>query len=421
MRIIAPALALFLAGCWQAAIVGEPGLGTTSGGGSSSGGKPTGTGTGHSTGGSSGGKSSSGTGGGPQCGRCAAGATCDGGVCVCPGAKDGTVCPYNQIEEKFCSGPTCASCEGYGEQAGDHCLLSLEVGDPSPACIASDSTNVYWTDANGIKKVPITDIMKAPTKSPQSLFLSQSGFLCLAIDETNVYFTIIDQGAGMEVPLDGGTAIPLASNQEDPNGIAVDRQHIFWTDTTGNKVMRLQKTAAPNTPVVIADLGALDGGMRPFGGGPYGIAIDSNYVYWTNNSGGQVMMVSIDGGTPTVIADGQEAPLGIAVDATNVYWTNQYGGEVYQQLLAGPFDGGTLTLLASNQAGPTGIAVDSNFVYWTNKFGESVNFVPINGGQVAPVSPVPTNASYEIAVDSKNIYWTTSSNTDGFVYELTPK
>jgi hypothetical protein len=427
MRIIAPALALLLAGCWQAAIVGEPGLGTTSGGGSSTGVTPTsgGSGTGRSTGGSSGGKSSSGTGSGTggslQCGPCAPGATCDGGECVCPGANDGTVCPSSVIRGAFCNGTTCASCEDWeGEMSSedDHCLLSLEMGDSSPGCIAVDSSSVYWADAQGIKKAPIEDLSGKFTGfgHPRTLYLSSQGVPgCLAIDSTNLYFTLAE--SVMEVSLDGGPATVLATESGQPQGIAVDRQNIYWTNTTANTVMRLEKTAF-SKPILIANLG--DAGEAY----PYGIAIDSNNVYWTNYGIGTVMMVSIDGGASTTIASNQNGPYAIIVDATSVYWTNSLGNQVAKQPLAGPFDGGTLLYLASNQTTPSGIAIDSNFVYWTNYGGESVNFVSLDGGQFAPVCADAVKYTIGIAVDSKNVYWTTNDallNGLGEVYELTPK
>ncbi len=63
-------------------------------------------------------------------------------------------------------------------------------------------------------------------------------------------------------------------------------------------------------------------------------AVDETFVYWTNNGtsgGGTIMKVPIAGGTPIVIASGQNFPLAIAVDNTSVYWTNYQGGTVMKK------------------------------------------------------------------------------------------
>jgi sugar lactone lactonase YvrE len=55
--------------------------------------------------------------------------------------------------------------------------------------------------------------------------------------------------------------------------------------------------------------------------------VDATSVYWTTYLGGTVMKVSLDGGTTTLLASGQNSPQDIAVDATSVYWTT-HGGTV---------------------------------------------------------------------------------------------
>ncbi len=60
--------------------------------------------------------------------------------------------------------------------------------------------------------------------------------------------------------------------------------------------------------------------------------MDGHDVYWTNSgtlanryTDGAVMRVPVGGGTPTLLASGQDSPVGVAVDASNVYWTTASG------------------------------------------------------------------------------------------------
>jgi hypothetical protein len=94
---------------------------------------------------------------------------------------------------------------------------------------------------------------------------------------------------------------------------------------------------APATILVVCALGcgsaggsasATSGPIKTLASGqssPYGVAVDSTSVYWTNSgvgtSDGAVMKVPIGGGTPTTLASGPTS-FGIAVDATSVYWVS---------------------------------------------------------------------------------------------------
>jgi sugar lactone lactonase YvrE len=76
-----------------------------------------------------------------------------------------------------------------------------------------------------------------------------------------------------------------------------------------------------------------------------------------------VKSIPIGGGSINPIAQNQGAPDGIAVDAQYVYWTNYDDNTV----LKAPKAGGTAYTLASSQNNPSAIAVDDKNVYWANQ------------------------------------------------------
>lgn len=83
------------------------------------------------------------------------------------------------------------------------------------------------------------------------------------------------------------------------------------------------------------------------------------------------MSAPLEGGNPTLLADGQRNPRRIAVDGAGVYWTND-GGTV----MTAQFGGDAPITLATGQDHPLGIAVDATSVYWTNSAGGTVMKLP---------------------------------------------
>jgi hypothetical protein len=129
----------------------------------------------------------------------------------------------------------------------------------------------------------------------------------LASDATDVYWTE-SGGSVVTAPIARGTAVTLATAQSNPGFLAIDDASLYWVNTGNGTVMTLPKSGG--TPTTLAS--EQDN--------PYGIAVSSMGVFWTNQ-GGTVMTVPTGGGMPTTLASGQKTPYGIALDATSVYWT----------------------------------------------------------------------------------------------------
>lgn len=142
-------------------------------------------------------------------------------------------------------------------------------------------------------------------------------------------------------------------------------------------------------------------------GCPCGLAVDGNYIYWTDfwHNPGRIGRVKIDGSNvnPDFIT-GCQRPWGVAVDDNFVYWTNIEpantigrakldGSEVDQNFIVLPIFPGR------------GIAVSGNFIYWGNM--STIARANLDGTGVDEFwITSPINNSHCIAITDTNVYWT---------------
>lgn len=138
------------------------------------------------------------------------------------------------------------------------------------------------------------------------------------------------------------------------------------------------------------------------------IAVNSDYVFFTNPDEGTVSSVSRKGeAPPRVIAASQDRPVGIAVDSSNVYWVNQGSGD-QGSVMKMSLSGGSPVSLATGESYPQEIAIDATNVYWSNYLSRgSVVKVPIAGGTKVVLAADPNMVNtFAMAIDGTNAYWT---------------
>jgi hypothetical protein len=87
-------------------------------------------------------------------------------------------------------------------------------------------------------------------------------------------------------------------------------------------------------------------------------------AYWATDAM-KGTVESGNGGSVTTLASRQLHPAGVAIDGQYVYWTDNAA----DQVMRAPLGGGNADTLASNQGGPRQIAVDANAIYWTSASG----------------------------------------------------
>jgi hypothetical protein len=211
-----------------------------------------------------------------------------------------------------------------------------------------DSVNVYWGNtrtAGSIMKVPIGG-GAAPTALAS---LGTSFPISLALSGGNVYFT---NGSLWEVTTGGGSPTMLAPGASF--GVAATTTEVLWASSQGTVMS--EPVSGSGAPIALAS------GQ----GGPYSIAVSGTNVYFTDSSTSELLRVPLAGGAaaPTMLStDADEAP--IATDGTNVYFTDGIG-----DVLMVSVGGGTITTLATGQY-PVTFAVDSVNLYWTSQ-GDNV-------------------------------------------------
>jgi len=188
--------------------------------------------------------------------------------------------------------------------------------------------------------------------------------------------------------------LELAKGQPMAWGIAVDAQRVYWSNQGSGEILSLP--LAGGTPTKLAT-GQND---------PGDLVIDDQFVYWTNfSSGGAVMRISKTATNLMQISNGT-GPWGLTVDATNAWFTNSDG--TIRQVAKG---GGSATTVVSAEQDPKGITADATHLFWTAldsgkvmkgpKTSPNADKQELANGQANPLS---------VVVTADSVYWVAAGN-----------
>lgn len=137
---------------------------------------------------------------------------------------------------------------------------------------------------------------------------------------------------------------------------------------------------------------------------PWGLAVDSQRVYWSNMTSGEILSLPLSGAaSPTKLADKQSDPGDIAIDDSFVYWTNFSAGGAVTRVGKDGAAGGLKQVAAGT--GPWGVTVDDTYVWFTNSDGSIRQVVKSGGSPTSPIS-VPGSNPKSITSDDTELFWT---------------
>jgi virginiamycin B lyase len=219
-----------------------------------------------------------------------------------------------------------------------------------PAAQASTQPLLFWTNtATGTIGAANPD----GSAATQAFIGGTSDSVGIAVDGQHVYWTNGDNTIG-QANLDGGAVNQSFISTSFPQGVAVDAQHIYWTSGDGT-IGEANLDGARVTPDFIT--GADD---------PFGIAVDGTRIYWANLTTGTIGEANLDGtAVNESFITGADSPLGVAVDSQHIYWTNS-NGTIGEANLDGTAVNQSFITGADS---PQGVAVDGQHIYWTNSNG----------------------------------------------------
>jgi hypothetical protein len=201
-----------------------------------------------------------------------------------------------------------------------------------------------------------------------------------------------------------------------PEGVAVDGQHIYWTNGGGsasyvNTIGRANLDGSDvNEKFII--VGAGRGAQR--------IAVDANHIYWTEIGG--IARANLNGaGVIHGFIPTKHYPEGVAVDGAHIYWAESTTATLRPRAIArANLDGTAVNESFITGVDPEfgGIAVDSVHIYWGDGVGgypnpgypnplrntiafASLDGTSLNGTLFGSFRTLPRG----LAVEGGQIYW----------------
>ncbi|MDB5214527.1 MAG: hypothetical protein JWO86_2454 [Myxococcaceae bacterium] len=216
--------------------------------------------------------------------------------------------------------------------------------------------------------------------------------------ETDVFF--VDQAGGggvFTVPIIGGKIRVLATGGA-PSSVAVDGDYVYWTDPPSRTIARID----------IAGLGPRTmSSPEPGTGFTPSIVVGATGAVVTligsNSNTGEIRQYGVDLVAPLTSSPNLTNPFSLTAFGTSLYWTEGGAGYVVSGMVGMP-TGKQLY----PEGDPEAITADAAGVYWTIPSQGTIR--GSLGGAVPITLATGESVPRSIAADGTYVYWTTSNN-----------
>jgi hypothetical protein len=224
-------------------------------------------------------------------------------------------------------------------------------------------------------------------------------------------------------------AVVLASGQQSPMAIAVDKANVYWmnlgTNATtdpkapapwmGGEVLKCSTAGCGGTPISLVSGRMLGFAERE----PPAFATDGAHVYWSDDTLSPAILRcavgGCDGGPATVSNQRAES---LAVYQGSIYWT-QFTAEVFACPISDCSAGQTKPWSAGYSPSSIGIAVDGTGIYWATQAPDAVLACGLGGCGGAPTTLMASSpsvaAASQVALDGNTVYFTDANPAIGMI------
>lgn len=252
------------------------------------------------------------------------------------------------VEKDPSSGKTFGAIQLLARDAAEARLFFSGKG--APESLAVDATHVYWPDYEGGRLVRMA--RHGLPRLPEPLTTGLRSPRSLAIVGDTLYWASAPDRTAYRCTPSSCQPTAFAVLPDAVTGVAASPSSVFVSGTT--TVLRLDPSGHVATS------------LASLRSAPFGLVAAEASVFWIEQGGPELRDSGLIAGADPdfqVLAEAQDGPSSIAVDDEWVYWTNSLEGTV----MGAPRKGGMAVPLAVGQGQPSGIAVDDRGVYWTTR------------------------------------------------------